>query len=182
MESKDKLIAIIVISAIVGSVYSYSQFLTHDENIQKIKTQNENAKIIADLAKNKELQNACNAPKSTTLKTLKDDESVSFSNGGNSLTKNDLKNYDFKEIEDTTQTEDKEGAFSILGYEKTNDGRKKFKIILDNKNQWANADIIDVRARMALAKASIEEREVSLKLRVVKEYNKIKEVVILSVE
>ncbi|EAH7777762.1 hypothetical protein EPG14_09175 [Campylobacter coli] len=46
----------------------------------------------------------------------------------------------------------------------------------------ANADIIDVNARMKLAKSSIQEQEVKLKLRIVKEYNKIKEIVILNVE
>lgn len=181
MESRDKLILFIAIALIIGGCWSFGNFLIHNENIEKIKSQNENAKIIAEIAKNKELQNACNAPKTTLVKILKDDEKASFSLGNDVITNQNKEDYNFKEIQDTTQTEDTEGDFKILGFEKTND-RKKFKIILGGKTHWANADIIDVNARMKLAKSSIQEQEVKLKLRIVKEYNKIKEIVILNVE
>ncbi|EMA4352016.1 hypothetical protein U3B62_000716 [Campylobacter coli] len=62
-------------------------------------------------------------------KILKDDEKASFSLGNDVITNQNKEDYNFKEIEDTTQTEDTEGDFKILGFEKTND-RKKFKIIL----------------------------------------------------
>ncbi|EHD2482951.1 hypothetical protein JRQ01_000294 [Campylobacter jejuni] len=181
MESRDKLILFIAIALIIGGCWSFGNFLIHNENIEKIKSQNENAKIIAEIAKNKELQNACNAPKTTLVKILKDDEKASFSLGNDVITNQNKEDYNFKEIEDTTQTEDTEEDFKILGFEKTND-RKKFKIILGGKTHWTNADIIDVNARMKLAKSSIQEQEVKLKLRIVKEYNKIKEIVILNVE
>ncbi|WP_171824250.1 hypothetical protein [Campylobacter jejuni] len=181
MESRDKLILFIVVALIIGGCWSFGNFLIHNENIEKIKSQNENAKIIAEIAKNKELQNACNTPKTTLVKILKDDEKASFSLGNDVITNQNKEDYNFKEIKDTTQTEDTEGDFKILGFEKTND-RKKFKIILGGKTHWANADIIDVNARMKLAKSSIQEQEVKLKLRIVKEYNKIKEIVILNVE
>ncbi|EAH9639912.1 hypothetical protein EYX01_09330, partial [Campylobacter coli] len=72
MESRDKLILFIAIALIIGGCWSFGNFLIHNENIEKIKSQNENAKIIAEIAKNKELQNACNAPKTTLVKILKD--------------------------------------------------------------------------------------------------------------
>ncbi|MBK1999933.1 hypothetical protein JG678_00530 [Campylobacter sp. 2018MI35] len=181
MESQDQLILLTTIALIIGGCWAFGKFLTHNENIEKIKSQNENAKIIAEIAKNKELQNACNAPKATLVKILKDDEKASFSLGNDVITYQNKEDYNFKEIEDTTQTEDIEGDFKILGFEKTN-SNKKFKIILDDKTHWANADIIDVNARMKLAKASIQEQEVKLKLRIVKEYNKTKEIIILNVE
>ncbi|EAJ8969840.1 hypothetical protein ERK04_04045 [Campylobacter jejuni] len=181
MESRDKLILFIVVALIIGGCWSFGNFLTHNEKIEDIKNRNEGGRIIAEIAKNKELQNACNAPKITLVKILKDDEKASFSLGNDVITNQNKEDYNFKEIEDTTQTEDIEGNFKILGFEKTNDN-KKFKIILDDKTHWANAGIIDVNARMKLAKSSIQEQEAKLKLRIVKEYNKIKEIVILNVE
>lgn len=181
MESQEQLILLTIIALIIGGCWAFGKFLTYNENIEKIKSQNENARIIAEIAKNKELQNACNAPKITLVKILKDDEKACFSLGNDVVTNQNKEDYNFKEIEDTTQTEDIEGNFKILGFEKTNDN-KKFKIILDDKTHWANAGIIDVNTRMKLAKSSIQEQEAKLKLRIVKEYNKIKEIVILNVE
>lgn len=181
MESQDQLILLTIIALIIGGCWAFGKFLTHNEKIEEIKSRNESARIIAEIAKNKELQNACNAPKTTLVKILKDDEKASFSLGNDVITNQNKEDYNFKEIEDTTQTEDIEEDFKILGFEKTND-KKKFKIILDNKTHWANADIIDVNARMKLAKSSIQEQETKLKLRIIKEYNKIKEIVILNVE
>ena len=179
MESQEQLILLTIIALIIGSCWAFGKFLSHNEKIEEIKSKNENAKIIAEIAKNKELQNACNAPKTTLVKILKNDEKASFSLGNEIITNQNKGDYDFKELEDTTQTKDIENNFKILGFDKTND-KKKFKLILDNKTHWANADIIDVDTRMKLAKASIEEREIKLKLRIVKEYNKIKEIVILN--
>ncbi|HEF1154066.1 hypothetical protein [Campylobacter lari] len=181
MESQDQLILLTIIALIIGGCWAFGKFLTHNEKIEEIKSRNEGGRIIAEIAKNKELQNACNAPKTTLVKILKDDEKASFSLGNDVITNQNKEDYNFKEIEDTTQTKDIEGDFKILGFEKTNNN-KKFKIILDGKTCWADADIIDVNAKMKLAKASIQEQEAKLKLRIVKEYNKIKEIVILNVE
>lgn len=180
MESSDTLIILIVVAVIFGSCWAFNRYLTYNENIEKLKSQNENSRIIAELARNKDLQNACNAPKMTIVKILKDGESAIFDTG-DSITNKNQKDYSFEEI-DTTQTEDINGNFKIFGFEKTRNNKRKFKILLNDKTTWANADMIDVEARMILAEASIQEKEVKLTLRIIKEYNNVvKDVFILSV-
>lgn len=179
MKSSDKLILIVVVVILVSGL-AFNRYLTYNENMEKLKSQNENSRIIAELARNKDLQNACNAPKMTIVKILKDGESAIFDTG-DSITNKNQKDYSFEEI-DTTQTEDINGNFKIFGFEKTRNNKRKFKILLNDKTTWANADMIDVEARMILAEASIQEKEVKLTLRIIKEYNNVvKDVFILSV-
>ncbi|ENT7339601.1 hypothetical protein ACFF5S_001727 [Campylobacter coli] len=56
MESTDKLILFIAIALIIGGCWPFGNFLIHNENIEKIKSQNENAKIISEIYKNKEIK------------------------------------------------------------------------------------------------------------------------------
>ena len=65
-----------------------------------------------------------------------------------------------------------------MGYEKTSNGDRKFKIDV-NGIKWVSANLISAEARIRLATAIENGESIKLKIRTVKEYNKIKEVIIL---
>jgi hypothetical protein len=181
MESRDKKQIIITIILSVLLYMSFSAYISYLKDTQNIESERENRQIIAKLASNKDLQNAVNAPKATTASILRDDEKAKFNSQEQQITYNNKQDYDFKEIVDTTKTKDIEDNFKILGYEISNDGRKTFKIVVDGKTKWVLANLIDAESRLKLATASINEREVKLSLRIVSEYDKIKEITILKV-
>ena len=181
MESRDKKQIIITIILSVLLYMSFSAYISYLKDTQNIESERENRQIIAKLASNKDLQNAVNAPKATTASILRDDEKAKFNSQEQQITYNNKQDYDFKEIVDTTKTKDIEDNFKILGYEISNDGRKTFKIVEDGKTKWVLANLIDAESRLKLATASINEREVKLSLRIVSEYDKIKEITILKV-
>lgn len=181
MESKDKKQIIITIVLSVFVYMSFSEYISHLKDTQNIEAEQENRQIIAKLASNKDLQNAINAPKATTASILKEDENATFNAVEHQINHTNKQDYDFKEIIDTTTTKDIEGNFKILGYEISNNGSKKFKTIVEGKTRWILANLIDAEARMRLATASINEREIRLSLRAVSEYNNITEITILEV-
>ena len=84
-------------------------------------------------------------------------------------------------LKKSSTPQDIEDNFKILGYEISNDGRKTFKIIVEGKTKWVLANLIDAESRLKLATASINEKEIKLSLRIVSEYDKIKEITILKV-
>ncbi|MBQ8819230.1 hypothetical protein [Campylobacter sp.] len=180
MSDTAKVITIVSIALMILSGYSYSLYLTHNENLAKIEAESENRRIIADLKANKDLQNAINEPKAKIASVLQNDETATFNNE-EPITYDKAKNYEFRELIDTTTTRDIEGNFKILGYEISNNGSKKFKTIVEGKTRWILANLIDAEARMRLATASINEREIRLSLRAVSEYNNITEITILEV-
>lgn len=181
MESRDKkqIVITIILSALL--YMSFSAYISYLKETQNIESERENRQIIATLASNKDLQNAVNAPKLTTASILRDDEKAKFNSEEQQITYNNKQDYDFKEIVDTTKTKDIEDNFKILGYEISNDGRKTFKIIVEGKTKWVLANLIDAESRLKLATASINEKEIKLSLRIVSEYDKIKEITILKV-
>lgn len=181
MESKDKKQIIITMVLSVFVYMSFSEYISHLKDTQNIEAEQENRQIIAKLASNKDLQNAINAPKATTASILKEDENATFNAAEHQINHTNKQDYDFKEIIDTTTTRDIEGNFKILGYEISNNGSKKFKTIVEGKTRWILANLIDAEARMRLATASINEREIRLSLRAVSEYNNITEITILEV-
>lgn len=181
MESRDKkqIVITIILSALL--YMSFSAYISYLKETQNIESERENRQIIATLASNKDLQNAVNAPKLTTAGILRDDEKAKFNSEEQQITYNNKQDYDFKEIVDTTKTKDIEDNFKILGYEISNDCRKTFKIIVEGKTKWVLANLIDAESRLKLATASINEKEIKLSLRIVSEYDKIKEITILKV-
>ena len=181
MESRDKkqIVITIILSALL--YMSFSAYISYLKETQNIESERENRQIIATLASNKDLQNAVNAPKLTTASILRDDEKAKFNSEEQQITYNNKQDYDFKEIVDTTKTKDIEDNFKILGYEISNDGRKTFRIIVEGKTKWVLANLIDAESRLKLATASINEKEIKLSLRIVSEYDKIKEITILKV-
>ena len=181
MESRDKkqIVITIILSALL--YMSFSAYISYLKETQNIESERENRQIIATLASNKDLQNAVNAPKLTTASILRDDEKAKFNSEEQQITYNNKQDCDFKEIVDTTKTKDIEDNFKILGYEISNDGRKTFKIIVEGKTKWVLANLIDAESRLKLATASINEKEIKLSLRIVSEYDKIKEITILKV-
>ena len=58
MNDTVKVITIVSIALMILSGYSYSLYLTHNENLAKIEAESENRHIIANLKANKDLQNA----------------------------------------------------------------------------------------------------------------------------
>ena len=52
---------------------------------------------------------------------------------------------------------------------------------MEGKTKWVLANLIDAESRLKLATASINEKEIKLSLRIVSEYDKIKEITILKV-
>lgn len=180
MSDTAKVITIVSIALMILSGYSYSLYLTHNENLAKIEAESENRHIIANLKADKDLQNAINEPKAKIASVLQNDETAILNNE-EPITHDKAKNYEFRELIDTTTTRDIEGNFKILGYEISNNGSKKFKTIVEGKTRWILANLIDAEARIRLATASINEREIRLSLRVVSEYNNITEITILEV-
>ena len=57
MSDTAKVITIVSIALMILSGYSYSLYLTHNENLAKIKAESENRHIIANLKDDKDLQN-----------------------------------------------------------------------------------------------------------------------------
>lgn len=182
MESLHK--TILGVSVVIGVVshFSYSNYLTHNENIRKIEASSENSRIIASLKADKELQNAINLPKQKIASSLKESETATLDAGNATISKDDKANYEFKELIDTTTTDDIIDDFFILGYEKTDGGDKKFKLKIPNIGiKWVSANIINANARIKLATAIESGNSVNLELRVIKEYEKVKEITILKV-
>ena len=58
MSDTTKVITIVSIVLMILSGYSYSLYLTHNENLAKIEAESENRRIIANLKADKDLQNA----------------------------------------------------------------------------------------------------------------------------
>jgi hypothetical protein len=180
MSDPYKVIVIVFITLAILGGYSYSEYLTHIENLAEISAESENRRIIADLKSDKKLQNAVNEPKKTVATVLRDDESAVFNDEEEPITHEKVKKFEFKELADTTTTDDQIGEFTILGYEKTNSGDRKFKIDV-NGIKWVSANLINADQRIKLATAIERGNNVKLKIRTVKEYGKIKEVAILDV-
>ena len=178
MSDTSKVIIIISISLMILGGYSYSEYLTHNENLAKIDAENKNRHIIAGLKSDKKLQNAINSPKLEVASTLKKGETATFNNDPRIITYDKTKDYKFKELIDTTTTSDEVGEFQILGYEKINNGDKKFKIDI-NGIKWVSANLISADARIKLATAIESGKNIKLKIRTIKEYNQIKEIIIL---
>lgn len=173
-----KVIIIVSVALMILGGYSYSEYLTHNENLAKISAESENRRIIASLKADKDLQKAINEPKAKIASALQENETATFNNESEPITYQKVKNYEFKELIDTTATFDKIDDFSILGYEKTSNGDRKFKIDI-NGIKWVSANLISAEARIRLATAIENGESIKLKIRTIKEYNKIKEVIIL---
>lgn len=58
MSDTARVITIVSIALMILSGYSYSLYLTHNENLAKIEAESENRHIIANLKADKDLQNA----------------------------------------------------------------------------------------------------------------------------
>ncbi len=180
MKDPYKVIVIVFITLAILGGYSYSEYLTHVENLAEISAESENRRIIANLKGDKKLQNAVNEPKKTVATVLRDDESAVFNNEEEPITHAKAKKFEFKELTDTTTTDDQIGEFAILGYEKTSNGDRKFKINI-NGIKWVSANLINADQRIKLATAIERGNNVKLRIRTVKEYDKIREVAILDI-
>lgn len=181
MESLHKTILGVTIAIVAGGYFSYSKYLEHDENIIKLQKEENTRELLASLKADKELQNAINEPKLTTLRSLQDDESATFNDESEAITKADINKYEFKDIIDTTATSDITDEFNIYGFEITNDKKRKFKLKVDDKLRWVWADMISAGDRMILADAIEKSAAIKLKLRVIKEYDKVKEIQIIDI-
>lgn len=177
MSDTAKVITIVSIALMILSGYSYSLYLTHNENLAKIEAESENRRIIANLKADKDLQNAINKPKAQIASVLQNDETATFNNE-EPITHDKAKNYEFRELIDTTTTQDNIGEFTILGYEKTSNGDRKFKIDI-NGIKWVSANLISAEARIKLATAIEKGESVKLRTRTIRKYDKIKEITIL---
>lgn len=181
MDSRDKkqvLIAIVMAILVGFSLYTY---LSHLQKAKNIDAEIENRRIIAKLATNEELQNAINEPKKTVAKSLQDGESATFNDDLGTITKDDTNKYEFRDLIDTSKAFDIIDEFYIYGFEITSDKKRKFKLKVDDKLRWVFADIIGADERIALAGTIEKNQAIKLKLRVIKEYDKVKEIQILDV-
>ena len=97
------------------------------------------------------------------------------------ITNSNKQDYNFREIIDTTTTQDTIDEFVILGYEKTLGGDRKFKMSVHGTIRQVSANLISADDRIRLAMAIERGDSIKLRIRTVKEYNKITEVTILDV-
>ena len=181
MESKDKkqVLVAIIIAILLGA--SFATYISYLRDINNTEAERENRQIIARLASNQDMQKAVNAPKITTASILKDDESAKFNTQEQVITNSNKQDYNFREIIDTTTTQDTIDEFVILGYEKTLGGDRKFKMSVHGTIRQVSANLISADDRIKLAMAIERGDSITLRIRTVKEYNKITEVTILDV-
>lgn len=181
MESKDKkqVLVAIIIAILLGA--SFATYISYLRDINNTEAERENRQVIARLASNQDMQKAVNAPKITTASILKDDESAKFNAQEQVITNSNKQDYNFREIIDTTTTQDTIGEFVILGYEKTLGGDRKFKMSVHGTIRQVSANLISADDRIRLAMAIERGDSIKLRIRTVKEYNKITEVTILDV-
>lgn len=181
MESKDKkqVLVVIIIAILLGA--SFATYISYLRDINNTEAERENRQIIARLASNQDMQKAVNAPKITTASILKDDESAKFNTQEQVITNSNKQDYNFREIIDTTTTQDTIDEFVILGYEKTLGGDRKFKMSVHGTIRQVSANLISADDRIRLAMAIERGDSIKLRIRTVKEYNKITEVTILDV-
>ena len=181
MESKDKkqVLVAIIIAILLGT--SFATYISYLRDINNTEAERENRQIIARLASNQDMQKAVNAPKITTASILKDDESAKFNTQEQVITNSNKQDYNFREIIDTTTTQDTIDEFVILGYEKTLGGDRKFKMSVHGTIRQVSANLISADDRIRLAMAIERGDSIKLRIRTVKEYNKITEVTILDV-
>ena len=181
MESKDKkqVLVAIIIAILLGT--SFATYISYLRDINNTEAERENRQIIARLASNQDMQKAVNAPKITTASILKDDESAKFNAQEQVITNSNKQDYNFREIIDTTTTQDTIDEFVILGYEKTLGGDRKFKMSVHGTIRQVSANLISADDRIKLAMAIERGDSIKLRIRTVKEYNKITEVTILDV-
>ena len=181
MESKDKkqVLVAIIIAILLGA--SFATYISYLRDINNTEAERENRQIIARLASNQDMQKAVNAPKITTASILKDDESAKFNAQEQVITNSNKQDYNFREIIDTTKTQDTIDEFVILGYEKTLGGDRKFKMSVHGTIRQVSANLISADDRIRLAMAIERGDSIKLRIRTVKEYNKITEVTILDV-
>lgn len=181
MESKDKkqVLVAIIIAILLGA--SFATYISYLRDINNTEAERENRQIIARLASNQDMQKAVNAPKITTASILKDDESAKFNTQEQVITNSNKQDYNFREIIDTTTTQDTIDEFVILGYEKTLGGDRKFKMSVHGTIRQVSANLISADDRIRLAMAIERGDSIKLRIRTVKEYNKITEVTILDV-
>ena len=181
MESKDKkqVLVAIIIAILLGT--SFATYISYLRDINNTEAERENRQIIARLASNQDMQKAVNAPKITTASILKDDESAKFNAQEQVITNANKQDYNFREIIDTTTTQDTIDEFVILGYEKTLGGDRKFKMSVHGTIRQVSANLISADDRIRLAMAIERGDSIKLRIRTVKEYNKITEVTILDV-
>ena len=181
MESKDKkqVLVAIIIAILLGT--SFATYISYLRDINNTEAERENRQIIARLASNQDMQKAVNAPKITTASILKDDESAKFNAQEQVITNSNKQDYNFREIIDTTTTQDTIDEFVILGYEKTLGGDRKFKMSVHGTIRQVSANLISADDRIRLAMAIERGDSIKLRIRPVKEYNKITEVTILDV-
>lgn len=181
MESKDKkqVLVAIIIAILLGT--SFATYISYLRDINNTEAERENRQIIARLASNQDMQKAVNAPKITTASILKDDESAKFNAQEQVITNSNKQDYNFREIIDTTTTQDTIDEFVILGYEKTLGGDRKFKMSVHGTIRQVSANLISADDRIRLAMAIERGDSIKLRIRTVKEYNKITEVTILDV-
>ena len=181
MESKDKkqVLVAIIIAILLGA--SFATYISYLRDINNTEAERENRQIIARLASNQDIQKAVNAPKITTASILKDDESAKFNTQEQVITNSNKQDYNFREIIDTTTTQDTIDEFVILGYEKTLGGDRKFKMSVHGTIRQVSANLISADDRIRLAMAIERGDSIKLRIRTVKEYNKITEVTILDV-
>ena len=181
MESKDKkqVLVAIIIAILLGA--SFATYISYLRDINNTEAERENRQIIARLASNQDMQTAVNAPKITTASILKDDESAKFNAQEQVITNSNKQDYNFREIIDTTTTQDTIDEFVILGYEKTLGGDRKFKMSVHGTIRQVSANLISADDRIRLAMAIERGDSIKLRIRTVKEYNKITEVTILDV-
>ena len=181
MESKDKkqVLVAIIIAILLGA--SFATYISYLRDINNTEAERENRQIIARLASNQDMQKAVNAPKITTASILKDDESAKFNAQEQVITNSNKQDYNFREIIDTTTTQDTIDEFVILGYEKTLGGDRKFKMSVHGTIRQVSANLISADDRIRLAMAIERGDSIKLRIRTVKEYNKITEGTILDV-
>lgn len=181
MESKDKkqVLVAIIIAILLGT--SFATYISYLRDINNTEAERENRQIIARLASNQDMQKAVNAPKITTASILKDDESAKFNAQEQVITNSNKQDYNFREIIDTTTNQDTIDEFVILGYEKTLGGDRKFKMSVHGTIRQVSANLISADDRIRLAMAIERGDSIKLRIRTVKEYNKITEVTILDV-
>ena len=154
MESKDKkqVLVAIIIAILLGA--SFATYISYLRDINNTEAERENRQIIARLASNQDMQKAVNAPKITTASILKDDESAKFNAQEQVITNSNKQDYNFREIIDTTTTQDTIDEFVILGYEKTLGGDRKFKMSVHGTIRQVSANLISADDRIRLAMAA----------------------------
>ena len=169
MESKDKkqVLVAIIIAILLGA--SFATYISYLRDINNTEAERENRQIIARLASNQDMQKAVNAPKITTASILKDDESAKFNTQEQVITNSNKQDYNFREIIDTTTTQDTIDEFVILGYEKTLGGDRKFKMSVHGTIRQVSANLISADDRIKLAMAIERGDSIKLRIRTVKE-------------